>query len=139
MQQMVLRDQYVQNPANEDFQWALTEIADECRHSIMFAWFCEKLDVPAYYPTRASVELGRGFKTLATAEAAYAGILVAEEVLDIIQRDLMRDERVLPLARKVSQFSTGLRGGAGGRTWGNLPRRFQLKEPARASKSESRI
>src|SRR3954452_12135599 len=62
LQQMVLRDQYVTNYATGEFQFALTEIADECRHSIMFARACEKLGAPAYFPNRLSIELGRGFK-----------------------------------------------------------------------------
>ena len=36
--------------------------------------------------------------------AAYAAILVAEEILDIFQRDLMKDERVQPLTRATSQI-----------------------------------
>jgi hypothetical protein len=36
--------------------------------------------------------------------SAYAAILVAEEILDIFQRDLMKDERVLPLIRAGSQI-----------------------------------
>jgi hypothetical protein len=104
LQQMVLRDQYVKNPANSEFQFALTEIADECRHSIMFARACEKMGVRSYFPTRSAIELGRGFKTLATAENAYGGILVAEEVLDVMQRDWMRGENVLPIVRGTSKI-----------------------------------
>ncbi|QGK70990.1 diiron oxygenase [Allosaccharopolyspora coralli] len=104
LQQMVLRDQYVKNPANSSFQFALTEIADECRHSIMFARACEKMGVRAYYPNRASAELGRAFKTLATAENAYGGILVAEEILDVMQRDWMRGENVLDIVRTSSKI-----------------------------------
>jgi hypothetical protein len=104
LQQMVLRDQYVHDPTNAEFQFALTEIADECRHSIMFARACEKMGVRAYFPTRASIELGRLFKTVASAEAAYGGILVAEEVLDVMQRDWMRGENVLPVVRTTSKI-----------------------------------
>jgi len=43
-----------------------------------------------HFPTKASIELGRAFKALASAETAYGGILVAEEVLDVMQRDWMR-------------------------------------------------
>lgn len=104
LQQMVLRDQYVKDPAKPGFQFALTEIADECRHSIMFARACEKMGVPAYFPRRDSVFLGRAFKTLAKNEAAYGGILVAEEVLDVMQRDWMRGEDVLPIVRATSRI-----------------------------------
>ncbi|RVU19896.1 diiron oxygenase [Streptomyces antnestii] len=104
LQQMVLRDVYAKDPTGADFQWALTEVAEECRHSIMFARGAEKLGAPAYRPHRLVIELGRVFKTLAFGEAAYAAILVAEEVLDVMQRDWMRDERVVPFVRTINNI-----------------------------------
>lgn len=104
LQQMVLRDMYAKDPTDPRFQWALTEVADECRHSIMFARGAAKLGAPAYRPRRAVVELGRVCKTLAFGEAAYAAILVAEEVLDVMQRDWMRDERVAPFVRTINNI-----------------------------------
>lgn len=104
LQQMMLRDFYAKDPTDPAFQWTLTEIADECRHSIMFARGAEKLNAPAYRPRRAVIELGRVFKALASGEAAYASILVAEEVLDVMQRDWMRDERVVPFVRTINNI-----------------------------------
>ncbi|MCX4673136.1 diiron oxygenase [Streptomyces sp. NBC_01381] len=104
LQQMVLRDVYAKDPTSAEVQWALTEIAEECRHSIMFARGAQKLGAPAYRPHRAVMELGRAFKTLAFGEAAYAAILVAEEVLDVMQRDWMRDERVVPFVRTINNI-----------------------------------
>src|SRR3954469_1812096 len=104
LQQMVLRDFYAKDPTDPAFQWALTEIADECRHSIMFARGAAQLRAPAYRPRRFVVELGRVFKATATGEAAYAAILVAEEVLDVMQRDWMRDERVVPFVRTINNI-----------------------------------
>ncbi|MFE0463985.1 diiron oxygenase [Kitasatospora sp. NPDC058965] len=104
LQQMVLRDQYLKNHGSAEFRFALTEIADECRHSIMFARACEKMGAPAYTPIRPVAEAARAFKTLATGELAYGGILVAEEVLDVMQRDWMRGEDVLPIVRATSRI-----------------------------------
>jgi hypothetical protein len=104
LQQMVIRDFYAKDPTDPEFQWALTEIADECRHSIMFARGAKKLGAPAYIPRRTAVELGRVFKAVASGEAAYASILVAEEVLDVMQRDWMRDERVAPFVRTINDI-----------------------------------
>ncbi|MGW0776633.1 AurF N-oxygenase family protein [Streptomyces sp. NPDC002835] len=104
LQQMVLRDLYAKDPTDDRFQWALTEIAEECRHSIMFARGAQKLGAPPYRPHRVAVELGRAFKTVAFGEAAYAAILVAEEVLDVMQRDWMRDERVVPFVRTINNI-----------------------------------
>ncbi|GAA3569632.1 diiron oxygenase [Amycolatopsis ultiminotia] len=104
LQQMVLRDFYAKDPTDPAFQWALTEIADECRHSIMFARGAAKLGAPPYRPRKLAVELGRVFKATAGGEAAYAAILVAEEVLDVMQRDWMRDERVVPFVRTINNI-----------------------------------
>ncbi|MHC0429024.1 AurF N-oxygenase family protein [Streptomyces sp. O3] len=104
LQQLILRDLYGKDPASPEVQWALTEIAEECRHSIMFARGARKLGAPAYRPPRIVRELGRAFKTLAFGEAAYASILVAEEVLDVMQRDWMRDERVVPFVRTINNI-----------------------------------
>ncbi|WP_030753007.1 diiron oxygenase [Streptomyces griseus] len=104
LQQLVLRDIYRTDHTDPRFQWALTEIADECRHSIMFARGSQKLGAPAYRPKRSVMELGRVMKTVGFGEAAYAGILVAEEVLDVMQRDWMRDERVVPFVRTINNI-----------------------------------
>ena len=104
LQQMVLRDQYCKDSSSSDFRFALTEIADECRHSMMFARVCQRMGIKAYLPNRVSIELGRAFKALASSESAYGGILVAEEVLDVMQRDWMRGADVLPLVRTTSRI-----------------------------------
>ena len=104
LMQLVLRDVYDDDPSQPHVQFALTEIADECRHSVMFARMAERYGCPAYGPSKRSRELGRLFKTLGKGPAAYAAILVAEEVLDILQRDLVKDERVQPLSRAVSRI-----------------------------------
>ncbi|GAA1233242.1 diiron oxygenase [Prauserella halophila] len=104
LQQMVLRDFYAKDPTSPEFQWALTEIADECRHSIMFARGAEKLNAPAYRPKWHAVHGGRIYAATARGEAAYAAILVAEEVLDVMQRDWMRDERVVPFVRTINNI-----------------------------------
>jgi len=104
LMQMVVRDMYGKDASQPHFQFALTEIADECRHSIMFARAAERFGCPAYRPNRTVLELGRLFKTTATGATAYGGILVAEEILDVLQRDWMKDERVQPITRTTSKI-----------------------------------
>lgn len=104
LQQMILRDQYVKDPASPEFQFALTEVADECRHSIMFARTIQKLGAPAYFPTKTAIELARYFKTTGKGEVAYGAGLVAEEVLDVLQRDMMRDPNVLEICRTSARI-----------------------------------
>ncbi len=104
LQEMVIRDQYLGDYHGPEFQFALVEIADECRHSIMFAKASEKMVGKSYRPHKVIGKLGKVFKALAKNEVAYAGILVAEEVLDVFQRGCMRDERVLPFIRTVNEI-----------------------------------
>jgi hypothetical protein len=104
LMQLVLKDVYGDDPAQPHVQWALTEIADECRHSVMFARTAQTFGAPSYQPPPAVLRLGKAFVARGSGPSAYAAILVAEEILDIFQRDLMRDERVQPLTRRTSQI-----------------------------------
>jgi hypothetical protein len=104
LMQMLLRYAYDRDPRRLHIQYALTEIADECRHSIMFARATGRMVEQSYRPPLLARELGRAFKTVATGESAYAAILVAEEVLDVMQRDWMRDRRVERLVRQVNHI-----------------------------------
>ncbi|TQN43187.1 para-aminobenzoate N-oxygenase AurF [Blastococcus colisei] len=104
LMQLVLKDVYGEDPAQPHVQWALTEIADECRHSVMFARTAATFGAPSYQPPATILRLGKAFVQRFDGPAAYAAILVAEEILDIFQRDLMKDERVQPLTRATSQI-----------------------------------
>lgn len=104
LQQMMLRDQFLGRYHDAEFQWTLTEIADECRHSIMFARASERITGTSYYPPAHVQHLSRLLSHVAGGEWAYGSILVAEEILDVLQRGVMADERVLPLVRKVNEI-----------------------------------
>jgi hypothetical protein len=104
LMQMLLRDTYGSDPTTRHPQWALTEIADECRHSVMFGRLIERLGVPAYRSSWLTHELGRFIKTFGFGPSNYAAILIAEEILDRYQREGMKDENVQPLVRMVSRI-----------------------------------
>jgi len=104
LMQMLVRDLYRRDPSTPYVQFGLTEIADECRHSVMFARSAQRFGVPSYRPKRWIRETGRIFKAIASGALAYGGTLFAEEILDMMQRDFMRDERVQPLTRTVSHI-----------------------------------
>jgi hypothetical protein len=104
LQEMVIRDQYLGDYHDPEFQFALTEIADECRHSIMFAKASQKMVGKSYHPSKFVGWMGKVFMRTARSEIAYTGILVAEEILDVFQRGCMRDEKVLPFIRTVNEI-----------------------------------
>lgn len=104
LQQMLLEDIYTKDYSSPEFQFALTEIADECRHSIMFARGAELIAGQSYKPAKRLHQAARLLKWIARGEVAYTSILVAEEVLDVMQRDWMRGENVVPQMKTICKI-----------------------------------
>ena len=105
LMQGLLRYAYDQDPGSAHVHYALTEIGDETRHSIMFARAAEKLAPGARYrPSRLVHNLGRVYKSTAAGPMLFASVLVAEETLDRLQRELMDTGGLLPLAQQVARI-----------------------------------
>jgi hypothetical protein len=104
LMQMLIRHYYDQDPTSRHAQYALVEVADECRHSVMFGRMIERLDCPVYRLDRANHALGRWLKTTASGVHMFAAILIAEELLDTLQREASTHEQVQPLVRMVSRI-----------------------------------
>jgi hypothetical protein len=102
--QLLARHIYDLPATSDHVRYALVEIGDECRHSVMFSRMIEKLGCPAYGPGRLAHNLGRALKTTARGPEVFAAILIAEEILDAFQRELMVDDTVQPLVRRISQI-----------------------------------
>ncbi|MHB2021710.1 MAG: AurF N-oxygenase family protein, partial [Mycobacteriales bacterium] len=92
LMQMLVRHAYDLDPTTAHVRYALTEIADECRHSNMFARLIETLGCPSYGPCRRAHLLGRVLKSCSSGAVTFAAILIAEEILDRLQREMMVDQ-----------------------------------------------
>ncbi|HJQ41831.1 MAG TPA: diiron oxygenase [Jatrophihabitantaceae bacterium] len=102
---MLASHAYNQDPASEHTQYALTEIGDETRHSVMFARWADKYGGVQYKPHPVVHHLGKLFRLVApTGPSMWAATLVAEELLDRLQREGMADERMQPMSRMVSRI-----------------------------------
>ncbi|GLZ35840.1 membrane protein [Lentzea sp. NBRC 105346] len=104
LMQMLVKVVYNTDPTSRHAQYALTEVADECRHSTMFARLVERVGCPAYGPVRQVHRLGKLLPTVGYGPAMYGSILVAEEILDRLQREAMADDNVQPLVRMVNRI-----------------------------------
>jgi hypothetical protein len=104
LMQLLLRHAYDLDPTSGHVRYAFTEIADECRHSKMFARLITRLGTPVYRPSRLDHNLGRVLKTVSTTPGAFTGTLLAEEILDWMQRLTFPDERIQPLTRGVTRI-----------------------------------
>ena len=104
LMQMLVRHAYHNDPSTQHVQYAYTEIADECRHTVMFAKMVDKLGWHTHRIDPVAFQLGRLFKTIAHGPLIFAGALFVEEVLDQFQREAMPDEQILPLVRSVARI-----------------------------------
>jgi hypothetical protein len=104
LMQLLLKDVYRNDPREARTHFALTEIADECRHSTMFGRAIGHFGMPAYGPRPQIRRLAKIFPVIARGAGAYASILIGEEPVDRWQREQMNDERIQPLIRMVSRI-----------------------------------
>lgn len=104
LMQMLIRHAYDGDPATSHIQYAYTEIADECRHSVMFAKFIGKLGAPRYRRDPLAHALGKVFKATSNPPLTFAAALFVEELLDQMQREMIADETLEPLSRAVARI-----------------------------------
>ena len=104
LMQLLVRGYSRQDPTAAHAQYALTEIADECRHSVMFGRMIAALGTPVYRPAGVDAALGSWIAATGTGPRMFAAILICEEILDTLQREAMADDRVQPLVRMVSRI-----------------------------------
>jgi hypothetical protein len=102
--QLLARWAYHQDPQDPRTLYALAEIGDETRHITMFAKSIASMGTPTYRPRRYVHELARLYKATARGPALFAPVLVAEEMTDRLQRDMVNDEDVHPLIRMVNRI-----------------------------------
>ncbi|MCP2250966.1 AurF N-oxygenase family protein [Lentzea aerocolonigenes] len=104
LMQMLVKVVYNTDPTSRHAQYALTEVADECRHSTMFARLVERIGCPPYGPVRSTHRLGKLLPAIGYGPAMYGSILVAEEILDRLQREAMNDDTIQPIVRMVNRI-----------------------------------
>jgi P-aminobenzoate N-oxygenase AurF len=95
---------YHGDPVSRHVQYALAEMADECRHSTMFARLIERLGTPVYGPPRRIHALGNFLPVLAHGPAMWGAVLIGEEITDRFQREMVDDETIQPLMRMVNRI-----------------------------------
>ncbi|KOX33676.1 MULTISPECIES: AurF N-oxygenase family protein [unclassified Streptomyces] len=104
LMQLLVRHIYDKPLTSQHVRYALTEIADECRHSMMFARLIRRGGTPEYPVPRVHHNLARVLKSVSTTPGSFAATLLGEEILDWMQRLTFPDERVQPLVRGVTRI-----------------------------------
>ncbi|MUM16225.1 diiron oxygenase [Mycobacterium sp. CBMA271] len=94
----------VSDPRSATAQYALTEVADECRHSVMFGRQINTLSDRSYDPPMIARALV-GVTALAPLSATiFSMMLMVEEILDRLQRQTMNDETLQPRTRAIAKI-----------------------------------
>ncbi|MFC9243538.1 diiron oxygenase [Streptomyces sp. NPDC057136] len=104
LMQLLVRHIYDKPATSNHVRYALTEIADECRHSLMFGRMITWGGAPNYPVPRLYHNLARIMKTVSTTPGSFASTLLGEEILDWMQRLTFPDERVQTLVRGVTRI-----------------------------------
>lgn len=102
--QLVSRYIYDRDVSTPEVHFAVTEVADECRHMIMFSKAVVSMGSTVYQVPWRVRESGRILKTVGPLTALWALVLLIEEIFQRVQRHLARDETVQPLIRAMSRI-----------------------------------
>lgn len=105
LMQGLLRSVQEGDPTTLHAQYALTEVADECRHSTMFARTIAKAGERPYRLPRPVVRIATVLTALLPlGPANFAGALFVEEPFDRWQRENMKDPNTQPHIRMVNRI-----------------------------------
>jgi hypothetical protein len=104
LMRILARLAYRGDPVSAHVQYALTELGEECRHTIMFGRMIEQLGAPMYRPPPRIWALGNWLPVLASGPSMWAAILIGEEIPDRFQREQAADESIQPLMRMVNRI-----------------------------------
>jgi hypothetical protein len=89
---------------SEHVAYALTEIADECRHSKMFGRMVRTCGLRTHRPRAPEYHFAKLFGAVYDPMPMFAGTLVVEEFTDAFQRLTFPDEGVQPMVRQVTRI-----------------------------------
>ncbi|GAA1236414.1 diiron oxygenase [Kitasatospora nipponensis] len=127
----LVRHVYDSDLTTRHAQYALTEVADECRHSTMFARYITKTGYPTARPSKRAHRRGKFHLLLNDTTLTFAGAIFVEEFTDAMQREMIRDESLQPLARAVAKIHVIEEARHIGYAKPELERRWARMSPAR--------
>ncbi|HEY1917948.1 MAG TPA: diiron oxygenase [Streptosporangiaceae bacterium] len=104
LMQILIQHAYRNRYDSSHFAYALTETADECRHSMMFGRMVRTLGLTTHRPGAFEYIAVKRMGSFHDPMLMFAATLVIEEFTDSMQRIAFPDERVQPLVRQVSRI-----------------------------------
>jgi P-aminobenzoate N-oxygenase AurF len=91
------------SPLDPHFYWMQIELADECRHSMMFGEAIKRCEAPWYKP-RFSIALTLVTKYLTSRVAIMLSTLAAENIIGYLNSRTAQDPECHPVMRELSKI-----------------------------------
>lgn len=91
-------------PDHPSHAYLLVEVADECRHSMMFGEYVRRAGTPPYRPSARLRAEGRLFEGTQGVLSSFIAILAAEELVDASNRATARAVDLHPLPRRIAEI-----------------------------------
>jgi P-aminobenzoate N-oxygenase AurF len=104
LMRMLAKHAYWGEVQSSHIQYALAELGEETRHTIMFAKMTERLGTPRYGPSKVILRMGAALTAIAFGPSLWGAILIGEEIIDRLQREIVADESIQPLIRMISRI-----------------------------------
>ncbi|MQY08010.1 AurF N-oxygenase family protein [Actinomadura macrotermitis] len=104
LMQALVQHAYRQRYDSGHVAYALTEIADECRHSVMFGRMVRACGLRTTRMRGLEYQAGKLAGVVYDPMPMFAGTLVVEEFTDAFQRLTFPDEEIQPLVRQVTRI-----------------------------------
>lgn len=101
---VVARYLYGLAPDHPAHRYLLVEMADECRHSVMFGEYVRRAGTPAYRPSARLRAEGELFLRTQGTVSCFIAVLAAEELVDGSNRATMRAADLHPLPRRIAEI-----------------------------------
>lgn len=104
LMQVVLRHLSELSVASPAHRYLLVEVADECRHSMMFGEYIRRAGTPCYSPPHGAHTVDT-LRDLPGGRAhSYVLILAVEELLDAANRASAKDPQLHPVSRQIAKL-----------------------------------
>ena len=104
LMRMLAKLAYDGDPATRHVRYAFAELAEECRHSTMFAMMIDRIGTPVYRPNQLIHRLGKTLPAVAHGPTMWGAILLGEELTDRYQREMADADAIQPLMRMVNRI-----------------------------------
>ncbi|MGE2728448.1 AurF N-oxygenase family protein [Mycolicibacterium vaccae] len=104
LNQALLRGLMHADVTSASTHYSLTELGDETRHMVMFGRTIAAVGGEAFRPKRYQRMIINGLPLVFQKSVLWIAALVGEEIFDALQRQILDDEEVQPIVRRVMRI-----------------------------------